>query len=238
MFGQLRRFFDDKRGIAGVEYAFILVSILVVSAAAFNMLSRKVDAAAGAAPGTPGAGGNLNGAGATVGAINGIFNGSPAIAGGGGAVGGGGPAVGAAAADAGAGGDTSAAAKDKFTAKYGANFKSAGEVEAGWKVYKESNAPAQIAVIGKRDDTAAAKNWPGHDGADTQGWTPAVNDAWIQGGIDRGATFFLGNNPVGGSFNNQPGAAHPTTIFKREFDQLLAAGYVQRGYEMWPPARK
>ncbi|MEO6420468.1 MAG: hypothetical protein ABIP39_13715 [Polyangiaceae bacterium] len=264
------RFFHNKRGIAGVEYALILVSILLVAAAGFNMLGQKVDCttkaataqlgaggggacagavAGGAAAGTAGAGGNLNGPGGTVGAVNGTFNGSPGLPGAGGdgsggaavAGGGAGGAAGGAGTAAGAGGgggDASIASLGAFTAKYGGNFKTPGELAVAWKVYQESNNPAQINVIGRRDDTAVAKSWPGHDVLDTQGWTPAVNDAWIQGGIDRGATFYLGSNPGGPNFNNPPGSTHPSTVFKREYDQLLAAGYTKHGNEMWPPSRR
>ncbi len=259
------RFLLNKRGVAGVEYALILVSILLVAAAGFNMLGRQVDCttnaasaqlgaggggacagatAAAGAPGSAGAGGNLGGTGGTVGAVNGTFNGSPGLPGAAGAgdgtgAGAGGGAAGAGGASAAGGGaDASLTSQAAFNAKYGGNFKTPGEAAVAWKVYQESNNPAQINVIGRRDDTAVAKNWPGHDVLDTQGWTPAVNDAWIQGGIDRGATFYLGSNPGGANFNNPPGSTHPNTVFKREYDQLLAAGYTKHGNEMWPPSRK
>lgn len=127
-------------------------------------------------------------------------------------------------------------------AKYGSTFSKAGEAATAWKVYSVGNAPANISVIGRLPDSTVAKDWPGHDirgsTLDPKLWTPAVNDAWVQGGIDRGATFYLATNPGGSAFNNPPGSRFPTTVYKREYDQLIAAGYTQHGYEMWPPGRK
>jgi hypothetical protein len=66
-------------------------------------------------------------------------------------------------------------------------------------------------------------------------WSPSVNDAFIQGGIDAGRPFYLGSNvEIGNLRSNNP--TYPTTVFFRELRQLRDAGYVRVGDYMVPPS--
>ena len=58
------------------------------------------------------------------------------------------------------------------------------------------------------------------------GWTPAVNSAWVQGGIDRNAIFYLGLP------SNASTILHPVyniTMYAKELEMLRTAGYVPMG---------
>lgn len=66
---------------------------------------------------------------------------------------------------------------------------------------------------------------------DSDSWTPSINDAFVQGGIDAGKPFYLGSNPDISNYRAAWNALegnrgdHPETVFLREMKQLRDAGY-------------
>ncbi|THU38462.1 type IV secretion protein Rhs [Niastella caeni] len=114
-------------------------------------------------------------------------------------------------------------------------FGSRQEAAVGWKVYKESSQSVEELAIGRLPDTEAAEQI-GMRRLNTKGWTPAVNDAWVQGGIDANKTFYLASDNVDANRTNPPGSKFPKTVFDRELNQLDAAKYKQDGNYMKPPA--
>lgn len=70
-------------------------------------------------------------------------------------------------------------------------FETRTQAAAGWEAYQRSNHSTDTLIIGNLDDTQAVQNWPDHQVLNIQGWSIGANDAWVQGGIDRGATFYI-----------------------------------------------
>jgi hypothetical protein len=112
------------------------------------------------------------------------------------------------------------------------------EAASAWHAYKEAYNSTNFLVIGRQDDTHATIGWPDHQILflpNRPGWSLHVNDAWIEGGIDRGATFYLASPQTPGTLwdavNNRP------TVFARELDMLRHAGYTQVGDYMVPPSK-
>lgn len=112
----------------------------------------------------------------------------------------------------------------------------ANKANIGWQVYKQANQCDDVLVLGRQVDTDA---WYGEEGHQIlrippEDWAIPVNDSWVQGGIDRGATFRV-VSPIEDSlwdeFNNRP------TILARELEQLRQAGYnlSDNGEYMLPP---
>lgn len=129
---------------------------------------------------------------------------------------------------------------NEFQSATKGQFGSRKEAATGWKVYQESSQTSKQLVIGRQADTAAAAL----DGTGRyqrlhleKGWTPAVNDAWVQGGIDGNKSFLMVSDP---SVNrvNPPGSKFKYTVFDRELKQLEAAGYKPKGMTMNPPKCK
>lgn len=121
-----------------------------------------------------------------------------------------------------AAGDAAAAAKAK-------------EAAAMKRVYAESHNSKEPLVIGRLEDTKAGSEL-GFRRLNDPDWTPKVNDAWMQGGIDAKKPFYLGSNPTMKNLrSNNP--QYPTTVFFRELKQLRAAGYTRQGDWMMPPGK-
>jgi RHS repeat-associated protein len=121
---------------------------------------------------------------------------------------------------------------NEFQKRNKGKFKNRKEAAVGWRAYKEANQSTNNLSIGRQPATARAKKAGRQILALPAGWTPAVNDAWVQGGIDRPATFRLESRPT------QANRTHPVygvSVFGREMNQLEAAGYRQRGNYMVPP---
>ncbi len=118
----------------------------------------------------------------------------------------------------------------------GAPFESTTTERAAWRAYRQSSSSAQELVIGRQPDTEAGERL-GMRRLNDPDWDSAyrVNDAWIQGGIDAGKPFYLGSEPGYRNFYNDPGSRFPTTVFYREWNQLLDAGYHRVGNYMFPP---
>jgi RHS repeat-associated protein len=95
-----------------------------------------------------------------------------------------------------------------------------------------------IFVIGKQADTAAYIGKPGFNvlNMPKEEWSLANNDAWVQGGMDRGAPFMPASKPNPATvFNPSRGEL---SVFGRELRQLFNGGYdiqgAQQGELLWP----
>ncbi|WP_306353281.1 RHS repeat domain-containing protein, partial [Flavobacterium sp. '19STA2R22 D10 B1'] len=121
---------------------------------------------------------------------------------------------------------------NQFQSKTSGWFGSRSEAATGWKVYQESSNSKELLAIGRLPDTEAAEKNLGMRRLNTAGWTPAVNDSWMQGGIDANKPFYLASDPIAANRFNPPGSKFPTTVFDRELKQLDSAKYVQKGKTM------
>ncbi|MGI4792751.1 MAG: RHS repeat-associated core domain-containing protein, partial [Janthinobacterium lividum] len=109
------------------------------------------------------------------------------------------------------------------------------EAIAAKRSYDQSfNTPNEL-VIGRLADTTAGSEL-GMTRLNDPDWTPNVNDAWIQGGIDANKPFYLGSNTSIGNLRSPAGSPYPTTVFMRELKQLREAGYTRQGDYLIPPA--
>ncbi|WP_299902316.1 DUF6531 domain-containing protein [uncultured Aquimarina sp.] len=113
-------------------------------------------------------------------------------------------------------------------------FGSRSEAAVGWQVYKESSQAFRQLAIGRLYDTEAASQLGMQRLHVPKGWTPAVNDSWMQGGIDANKTFYLASNPTDANRINPPGSDYENTIFDREIKQAESQGYKIRGDELKP----
>ena len=126
---------------------------------------------------------------------------------------------------------------DDFKAANDGKYGSDEEAETAYKVYNETNRDTTTTpAIGRLADTEVAEEC-GMRRLNTDGWTPAVNDAWVQGGIDRNAPFYMASPANDSNLYNPPGSDYPETVYKRELDQLSDAGYTanDNGTYMNPP---
>ncbi len=107
------------------------------------------------------------------------------------------------------------------------------EAAEAWAAYLESAQTGDALVVGRQIDTRIASEWPDHQVLARDYWSLNINDSWVQGGIDRGATFYLGSpqtrQTLWDPINNRE------TVFARELRQLQEAGYIQQGDYMIPP---
>lgn len=91
------------------------------------------------------------------------------------------------------------------------------------------------AVIGRQVDTEIAKDWAGHEVLDlpAEEWSIPKNDAWVRSVIDRKMDVYVGSNPT---FENlwDPTAGR-STVFGRELNQFLDAGYTWDGWTLRAP---
>ena len=89
-------------------------------------------------------------------------------------------------------------------------------------------------VIGKLEDAAVAKDWARHQAldipvldSDTYGkyanWSVRKNYVWIQGAIDRKATFYRASSRTSGTVWDIKKARE--TVYAKELEQLADAGY-------------
>lgn len=105
-----------------------------------------------------------------------------------------------------------------------------GDADGGVWVHNACRLP-DVRVIGNLDDTARFAHWPYYRvlRVPSGAWTPAINDAWIQEGIQEGASFRLASPITFRALRNPPGSEFRTRIYYRELKQLLAAGYGRAG---------
>ena len=97
-----------------------------------------------------------------------------------------------------------------------------------------ANATDGIFVIGRQVDTAVAKSWPGHQVLDIADWTLSKDDAWIQSIIDRNGVVYVAS-PQNSATLWDAVNARPT-VFARELEQLLNAGYEWASDYLLPPS--
>jgi len=109
----------------------------------------------------------------------------------------------------------------------------AAEALASQRAYVQAFNSDGTLVIGRLPDTAVGSEL-GMTRLDSLDWTPNVNDAWVQGGIDAEKPFYLGSPiKIGNLRSGDP--IYPTTVYFRELQQLRAAGYYREGDFMLPP---
>jgi hypothetical protein len=95
-------------------------------------------------------------------------------------------------------------------------------------------ASTDLFVIGRQADTAAYVGQSGFNvlNVPSAAWTPELNAAWVQSGIDGGNNFLLASPLTGPNlFSEEFGQ----TMFATELDQLNAATYTQVGNTMVAP---
>jgi RHS repeat-associated protein len=101
-------------------------------------------------------------------------------------------------------------------------------------VIPSSGGPGKaVAVIGRQADTLIAKDWAGHIVLDLPDWTLAKNDAWIKSLIEGRVTVYLASAPTARNVFDE--IAGRSTVFGRELQQLLSAGYRRVGDHLVPP---
>jgi uncharacterized protein RhaS with RHS repeats len=113
----------------------------------------------------------------------------------------------------------------KAAARYGDNAVDAARGAA--------RASGDLVTIGRQVDTAVAKDWPGHRVLDIDDWTLGKNDAWVKEAIDQKAPVYLASPPTPGNLFDD--VAGRPTVFGREYQQFLDAGYTQQGVHLIPP---
>ncbi|MBK7355124.1 hemagglutinin repeat-containing protein [Propionivibrio sp.] len=104
------------------------------------------------------------------------------------------------------------------------------------RVYKQAFNSQESLVIGSLVDTEVGSQL-GMRRLNEQDWTINVNDAWMQGGIDGGKTFYLGSNISIGNLRTG-NSLYPKSIFFRELLQLRDANYFRQGELMMPPKKQ
>jgi hypothetical protein len=100
----------------------------------------------------------------------------------------------------------------------------------------QSTCPLFPLAIGRLPDTEVAE-LAGFQRLSTTGWSPAVNDAWVQGAIDTNRSFKLVSPIRKSTLINPPSSDYLSTIFRRELHQLKDAGYTIRNGWALPTGR-
>ncbi|MGH8176857.1 MAG: RHS repeat-associated core domain-containing protein, partial [Steroidobacter sp.] len=95
------------------------------------------------------------------------------------------------------------------------------------------SAADDIVVIGRQWDTAVAKDWPGHNVLDVSDWSIGKNDAWVKDAIDRNSPVYIASPTTPANMFDD--VAGRETVFGREYQQFLDAGYTQQGDYLIPP---
>ena len=92
-----------------------------------------------------------------------------------------------------------------------------------------------IVVLGRQLDTAVAKHWSGHVILDLppEKWSLNANDAFIAAVIQQRRRVYLASPITAENVYDAVGTR--STVFGREIDQLLDAGYKRRGDYFEPP---
>jgi uncharacterized protein RhaS with RHS repeats len=117
-------------------------------------------------------------------------------------------------------------------AALGDDLSGAGVAEQDAEVAASERA---MAVIGRQIDTAIAKDWAEHEALDLPAneWTLVKNDQWVQSVIDRKMSVYVGSDTLWP--NLWDAAAGRQTVFARELEQFLNAGYTWDGWTLIPP---
>jgi hypothetical protein len=130
--------------------------------------------------------------------------------------------------------------KTEFHQRFGDRFASQEEANEAFRQYELARNSDSEIVLGRLPDTEAG-SYLGMTRLNSEGWTPNVNDSFIQGGIDARKPFYLGSSPdirnyreAWDSISKNRGK-YPETVFFREMKQLRDAGYKLVGDYMVPP---
>ncbi|MGO1055275.1 polymorphic toxin-type HINT domain-containing protein [Crossiella sp. CA198] len=93
--------------------------------------------------------------------------------------------------------------------------------------------PGNVAVVGRLDDTAAARGWEGHDVLNIPNWTIGKNDAWVKAVVKNKQDVYvaspLTHRNLWDAGNNRQ------TVLARELKMLTDSGYKWDGNYMRPP---
>ena len=114
---------------------------------------------------------------------------------------------------------------------------------AGGPVGLDPTIPSQVGsspptALGALADTRPAYELGGERILNTQGWSPELNALWVRDAVERGEVFHL-RTPVEaelGSLVSKEAAFGYTTVYARELDAALQAGYTRVGDYLVPPA--
>jgi hypothetical protein len=109
--------------------------------------------------------------------------------------------------------------------------------DEGASVARTDSQQGRTKVIGRIEDTAVAKEWPGYDVLDIPEWTQAKNAEWVNQGIKEGQVFYTASPEAGNLVQTSGRYAGQPTVFANEIQQLKAAGYVKVG-DYYVPAAK
>lgn len=90
-----------------------------------------------------------------------------------------------------------------------------------------------VVVIGRRPDTSVAGEWDGHTILDVDDWSIDLNDAWVSEAINQGRDVYVASPTT--QSNLWDAAAGRETVFGREIQQFLDAGYTRQGDYLIPP---
>ena len=92
----------------------------------------------------------------------------------------------------------------------------------------------KIKVIGRRPDTAVARDWPGHDVLDlpNKEWTPERNEQWVGEGIANKYPFYKASPETKENIWRNDGTK---TVYAQELDRIRAAGYREEGDYLLSP---
>ncbi len=121
-------------------------------------------------------------------------------------------------------------ADEFFESYHWIEFETDEEAQTAWKLFRVINRCEATIVIGRLDDTNNIADRAGtcvlHD---YQDWTPAINDAFIVAGTDRGAVFEA-VSPPSAEIQIEPGGdmrEHRRNVYNRELHLLEREGDYQ-----------
>jgi len=95
--------------------------------------------------------------------------------------------------------------------------------------------PDDVVVLGRIPDTAIARGWAGHVVLNTPNWSIKLNDAFIREAIDQGRRMYLASPLKDNLIQIIGPLAGKPTVYAREIEMLLDAGYRKVGDYMVPP---
>ncbi len=120
----------------------------------------------------------------------------------------------------------------EFNERYHQKFKkNPNQAILGWEWYQESATSSMTSIIGRLDDTSRVGPEQGFHWLNVttkKGWSPEVNDAWLQGAIDGGRPVKLVSPVKKSTLKKPPGEKYKYTVYRRELNQLQDAGYTIR----------
>ena len=103
------------------------------------------------------------------------------------------------------------------------------------RVYKLAKYSDQEIAIGSLEDTKAAADL-GFRRLNDPDWTPAVNEAWVQGAIDGRKKLYLSTPQTREYLFDTKNKRN--TMFKREIDQAKLNDYIEEGDYLFPPPKQ